>query len=64
MNDLVDLVLSQWGQECPNLDTAPMSVVSRVFRFNAFAVRDVNRAFKRYNPVSYTHLTLPTIYSV
>ena len=24
MNDLVDLVLSQWGQECPNLDTAPM----------------------------------------
>ncbi|CAB3737002.1 hypothetical protein LMG3458_05385 [Achromobacter deleyi] len=49
MNDLVDLVLSQWGQECPNLDTAPMSVVSRVFRFNAFAVRDVNRAFKRYN---------------
>lgn len=48
MNDLVDLVLSQWGQECPNLDTSSMSVVSRVFRLNAFAVRDVNRAFKRY----------------
>lgn len=49
MNDLVDLVLSQWGQECPNLDTSPMSVLSRVFRLNAFAARDVNRAFKRYN---------------
>ncbi|CUJ56831.1 MarR family winged helix-turn-helix transcriptional regulator [Achromobacter dolens] len=49
MNDLVDLVLSQWEQECPNLDISPMSVLSRVFRFHAFAARDVGQAFKRHH---------------
>ena len=49
MNDLVDLVLSQWERECPNLDISPMSVLSRVFRFHAFAARDVGQAFKRHN---------------
>ena len=49
MNDLVDLVLSQWERECPNLDISPMSVASRLFRLHAFAARDVGRAFKRYN---------------
>lgn len=49
MNDLVDLVISQWNRECPNQDFAAMSVVTRVFRLNAFATRNVNRSFRRYN---------------
>lgn len=49
MNDLVDQVLSQWSEECPNLDFAAMAVVARVFRLNAFATRDVNRSFRRHN---------------
>lgn len=49
MNDLVDLVISQWSTECPNLDFAAMSVVTRVFRLNAFATRNVNRSFRRHN---------------
>ncbi|CAB3634426.1 MarR family winged helix-turn-helix transcriptional regulator [Achromobacter pestifer] len=49
MNDLVDLVISQWSAECPNQDFAAMTVVTRVFRINAFATRNVNRSFRRYN---------------
>ncbi|WMD20760.1 MarR family transcriptional regulator [Achromobacter seleniivolatilans] len=49
MNDLVDLVISQWNRECPTQDFAAMSVVTRVFRLNAFATRNVNRSFRRYN---------------
>lgn len=49
MNDLVDLVISQWSAECPNLDFASMSVVTRVFRLNAFATRNVNRSFRQHN---------------
>lgn len=49
MNDLVDQVISQWSEECPNLDFAAMAVVARVFRLNAFATRDVNRSFRRHN---------------
>lgn len=49
MNDLVDLVISQWSAECPNQDFAAMTVVTRVFRMNAFATRNVNRSFRRYN---------------
>ena len=49
MNDLVDQVISQWTAECPNQDFAAMTVVTRVFRLNAFAARNVNRSFRRYN---------------
>ncbi|MFY0477307.1 MarR family winged helix-turn-helix transcriptional regulator [Achromobacter marplatensis] len=49
MNDLVDQVISQWNAECPNLDFGAMTVVARVFRLNAFAARNVNRSFRRYN---------------
>ncbi|EJO32239.1 MarR family winged helix-turn-helix transcriptional regulator [Achromobacter marplatensis] len=49
MNDLVDQVISQWTAECPNQDFAAMTVVTRVFRLNAFATRNVNRSFRRYN---------------
>jgi DNA-binding MarR family transcriptional regulator len=48
MNDLVDLVVSQWNKECPAQDFAAMSVVARVFRLNAFATRNVNRSFRRH----------------
>lgn len=48
MNDLVDLVVSQWTRECPAQDFAAMSVVARVFRLNAFATRNVNRSFRRH----------------
>jgi len=49
MNDLVDLVISQWAKECPTQDFAAMSVVARLFRLNAFAARNVNRTFRQYN---------------
>ncbi|WP_313460282.1 MarR family transcriptional regulator [Achromobacter sp.] len=49
MNDLVDQVISQWSAECPTQDFGAMAVIARVFRLNAFAVRDVNRSFRRYN---------------
>jgi len=49
MNDLVDLVISQWTQECPAQDFAAMSVVARLFHLNAFAARNVNRTFRQYN---------------
>ncbi|MCY1196316.1 MarR family transcriptional regulator [Achromobacter veterisilvae] len=47
-NDLVDLVISQWTEECPGQDFSPMSVVTRVFRLNALATRNVNRGFRRH----------------
>lgn len=47
-SDLVDLVISQWTAECPNQDFAAMAVVTRVFRLNAFATRNVNRSFRRH----------------
>ncbi|AVJ29348.1 MarR family winged helix-turn-helix transcriptional regulator [Achromobacter spanius] len=49
MNDLVDLVISQWAKECPSQDFSAMSVVARLFRLNAFAARNVNRTFRQYN---------------
>jgi hypothetical protein len=49
MNDLVDLVISQWTAECPAQDFAAMSVVTRVFRLNALAARNVNRSFRNYD---------------
>jgi len=49
MNDLVDIVISQWAKECPSQDFAAMSVVARLFRLNAFAARNVNRTFRQYN---------------
>lgn len=49
MNDLVDLVISQWTKECPSQDFAAMSVVARLFRLNAFAARNVNRTFRQYS---------------
>jgi DNA-binding MarR family transcriptional regulator len=49
MNDLVDQAISQWNKECPGQDFAAMSVVTRVFRLNAFAARNVNRSFRRHN---------------
>lgn len=49
MNDLVDLVISQWAKECPTQDFSAMSVVARLFRLNAFAARNVNRTFRQYN---------------
>ena len=49
MNDLVDLVISQWTQECPAQDFAAMSVVARLFRLNAFAARNVNRTFRQHH---------------
>ena len=49
MNDLVDLVISQWTRECPSQDFAAMSVVTRVFRLNALAARNVNRSFRNYD---------------
>ncbi|MDH0740312.1 MarR family winged helix-turn-helix transcriptional regulator [Achromobacter spanius] len=48
-SDLVDLVISQWSTECPTQDFAPMAVITRVFRLNAFATRNVNRSFRRHN---------------
>ena len=47
-SDLVDLVISQWTAECPHQDFAAMAVVTRVFRLNAFATRNVNRSFRRH----------------
>jgi len=49
MNDLVDLVISQWAKECPSQDFSAMSVVARLFRLNAFAARNANRTFRQYN---------------
>lgn len=48
-SDLVDLVISQWSTECPTQDFAAMAVITRVFRLNAFATRNVNRSFRRHN---------------
>ncbi|HCQ45386.1 MAG TPA: MarR family transcriptional regulator [Achromobacter sp.] len=48
-SDLVDLVISQWTTECPHQDFAAMAVVTRVFRLNAFATRNVNRSFRRHH---------------
>lgn len=48
-SDLVDLVISQWSAECPTQDFAAMAVITRVFRLNAFATRNVNRSFRRHN---------------
>lgn len=47
--DLVDLVISQWSTECPTQDFAAMAVITRIFRLNAFATRNVNRSFRRHN---------------
>ncbi|EHK64179.1 MarR family winged helix-turn-helix transcriptional regulator [Achromobacter arsenitoxydans] len=49
MNDLVDLVISQWTKECPSQDFSSMSVVARLFRLNAFAARNVNRTFRQHS---------------
>ncbi|MGE8570176.1 HTH-type transcriptional regulator MhqR [compost metagenome] len=48
-SDLVDLVISQWSTECPTQDFAAMAVITRVFRLNAFATRNVNRSFRHHN---------------
>ncbi|KGE00436.1 MarR family transcriptional regulator [Achromobacter sp. RTa] len=47
-NDLVDLVISQWTAECPSQDFSPMAVITRVFRLNALATRNVNRSFRHH----------------
>ena len=89
-SDEVDDIVARWRAERPDLDVAPLQVLSRVSRLArhldrarraAFAAHgletwefDVLSALRRQGPpyhlspgalpVSYTHLTLPTICSV
>ena len=46
--DFVDLVLSQWTAECPGQDFSSMAVITRLFRLNAFATRNVNCGFRQH----------------
>ena len=48
----------------PPSETAEPSTVIELFASLAFAIDPANCAFVIVPPVSYTHLTLPTIYSV
>lgn len=48
MQDHVDFVLAQWARERPDLDVSSMAVLSRVFRLNTLAMRDVERTFRRH----------------
>ena len=36
-SDAVDAIIAQWNAQCPGLDVSPMQVLTRLFRFNAFA---------------------------
>ena len=46
--DFVDLVLSQWTAECPGQDFSSMAVITRLFRLNAFATRNVSCGFRQH----------------
>ncbi|KOF53823.1 MarR family transcriptional regulator [Achromobacter sp. DMS1] len=45
-SDAVDAIIAQWNAQCPGLDVSPMQVLTRLFRFNAFATRNVTRGFQ------------------
>ncbi|MBO9330995.1 MarR family transcriptional regulator [Achromobacter sp. HZ01] len=46
--DFVDRIIAQWSRECPGQDFAPMAVITRLFRLNALATRNVNHGFRRH----------------
>ncbi|RZN09056.1 MarR family transcriptional regulator, partial [Bordetella pertussis] len=46
MKDHVDLVLSQWAHERPDLDVSSMAVLARIFRFNTAALRRIEPLFR------------------
>ncbi|MCD0501796.1 MarR family winged helix-turn-helix transcriptional regulator [Bordetella petrii] len=49
MRDHVDFVISQWHEQCPDLDVAPMAVFSRLFRLHTLAVREVDATFRKHD---------------
>lgn len=46
MKDHVDLVLSQWAHERPDLDVSSMAVLARIFQFNTAALRRIEPLFR------------------
>lgn len=46
--DHVDELRSQWAAELPDLDTAPMSILGRVYRISRLVAPEIERLFAGY----------------
>lgn len=59
--DHVEVILSQWRKERPDIDPSPMGIFGRMLRLNKYAQQKLEANFKRYGLLGGTFDLLATL---